>query len=57
MDVNQRAAMGANAFILVVATPDGFEVAFALAASQADVLGKTLRGCTASVAAQQSVVN
>jgi hypothetical protein len=38
----ERAA-GADASILSLATADGFEVTFAVAASQAEGLGKTLR--------------
>lgn len=38
----ERAA-GADAFIVSLATPDGFEVTFAVPTSQADRIGETLR--------------
>jgi hypothetical protein len=50
-------AVGADASILSLATPDGFEVTFAVATPQADRLGETLRHSAAPSAARAPVVN
>jgi len=51
-------AVGADASILSLATPDGFEVTFAVATPQADRLGQTLRhSAEPSVAVRAPVVN
>lgn len=52
----ERAA-GADASILSLATPDGFEVAFAVATPQADRLGKTLRHSATSAAEEMPILN
>ncbi len=52
----ERAA-GTDASILSLATPDGFEVAFAVATPQADKLGKTLRHSATPSAEEISVLN
>lgn len=50
-------ALETNASILSLTTPDGFEVAFALAMSQADQLGEMLRHSTEPAAASAPAVN
>ena len=51
-------AVGADASILSFATPDGFEVTFAVATPQADRLGQTLRhSADPSVAVCAPIVN
>jgi predicted NAD/FAD-dependent oxidoreductase len=52
----ERAA-GADNFILTLATPDRFEMTFAVAAPQADLLGETLRESAAPVVVQPRIVN
>jgi hypothetical protein len=52
----ERAA-GANASILSLTTPDGFEVTFAVATPQADRLGKTLRHSATPGAEEMPVLN
>lgn len=52
----ERAA-GTDASILSLATPDGFEVAFAVATPQADKLGKTLRHSATPGAEEMPVLN
>jgi hypothetical protein len=52
----ERAA-GADAFIVSLATPDGFEVTFAVPALQADRLGKTLRFSANTAAAGAVTIN
>jgi len=50
-------AVGADASILSLATPDGFEVTFAVATPQADRLGEKLRHSASPVAVGASVIN
>ena len=50
-------AVGADASILSLATPDGFEVTFAVATPQADRLGETLRHSAVPSAARAPIVN
>lgn len=50
-------AVGTDASILSLATPDGFEVTFAVATPQADRLGTTLRRSADSAAAHPIIVN
>ena len=52
----ERAA-GADASILSLATPDGFEVTFAVATPQADRLGKTLRHSATPDAEEMPALN
>lgn len=50
-------AVGADASILSLTTPDGFEVVFAVATPQADRLGKMLCHSAAPAAVRASVIN
>jgi hypothetical protein len=50
-------AVGADASILSLATPDGFEVTFAVATPEADRLGETLRYSATPDAVRARVVN
>lgn len=50
-------AVGADASILSLVTPDGFEVNFAVPSPQADRLGETLRHSVDGSAARAVVVN
>jgi hypothetical protein len=50
-------AIGVDASILSLATPDGFEVTFAVATSQADRLGQTLRRAADTEAASPNLLN
>jgi len=50
-------AMGADASLLSLATPDGFEVTFALATPEADRLGEMLRYSAEAAAMRPPVVN
>ncbi len=50
-------AMGADASLLSLATPDGFEVTFALATPQADRLGEMLRYSAEPAAMRPPTVN
>jgi len=50
-------AVGTDASILSLATPDGFEVTFAVATPQADRLAQTLRHAAAPAAADASFLH
>lgn len=56
-DCRIERAAGEDAFILNLSTPDGFEVAFAVASSVADRLAKTLETCTQTLSAPATTLN
>jgi hypothetical protein len=50
-------ATGTNGSILSLATPDGFEVTFAVATPQADRLGRTLRHAATPATTESTFLN